>query len=408
MMGDVYANSHITLAATTSSNSAGGLRHRRSPLSVWPCRVIATWSRAPAGVLVISVPDWADETDLEPLASRSWAYQEWLLSKRLLHFGKDQVRWQCFCLAASEVYPEDSGDDDVELETYETESPSTPLDNYGIPTKSTVVKLMQNHHQASDCWGKIREDYSRKALTRAGDRLPALIGIARMAHKATNSSDDDYLAGLWRPSLRQELLWQRAEDYSTTPGANDSYIAPTWSWASLKAPFLRFPFCDEADESGWLVKVVEARTNTASDAFGSVRDGTLILKCCLSNITANLLQVNLDGKTEDSWRIVSVNGVASNYSCSMRLDHLSPSPITTPSTFCFLPIRADPEQNTTTGLLLEETSQRQGRYRRIGLLNIFGARNQQALLFNLEKGAALGEAFYLETESRADRLIEIV
>ena len=209
-MGDVYANSYITLAATTSSDSTGGLCHRRSPLSVWPCKVTATWSDFQAGTLIVSTPDWADETDLEPLASRSWAFQEWLLSKRLLHFGKDQVRWQCFCLAASEVYPEGSSGDDAEL------------DAYGIPAKSTVVRLMQNPRQASDVWWKIREDYSKKALTRAGDRLPALTGIARMVHKAVKSSDDDYLEGLWKPQLLRELLWQMAQEKSTTPDADES------------------------------------------------------------------------------------------------------------------------------------------------------------------------------------------
>lgn len=42
-MGDVYANSYLTLAATTSVDSKSGLLHERSPLSVWPCLAPADW-----------------------------------------------------------------------------------------------------------------------------------------------------------------------------------------------------------------------------------------------------------------------------------------------------------------------------------------------------------------------------
>ena len=42
LMGDIYANSSLTLSATDSPDSEGGLYKNRSPLSVWPCRVAAT------------------------------------------------------------------------------------------------------------------------------------------------------------------------------------------------------------------------------------------------------------------------------------------------------------------------------------------------------------------------------
>ncbi len=400
-MGDIYANSHITIAATASSDSAGGHFYDRNPISVWPCRVIATWTCFPAGKLVISVPEWAAETDLEPLACRAWVVQEWLLSKRLLHFGKDQVRWQCYSLAASEVYPDgsSSGDD-------------SDLDAFGIPTKSTILRMLQTPEQANDIWWKIREDYSKKALSRADDRLSALIGIARMVHRALKSPDNDYLAGLWKPHLLEELLWQRGSDISTTADADNSYIAPTWSWACLVAPFLQFSHKVEAGEIKWLISVVDAKVNAASDAFGSINGGFLTIKCSLSYITATSLRTRSHENSEQRWTISSINNAPVSYPCSLSLDHPPRAAPTIPSTTHFMPIRAsfcqDSRQNSTAGLLLVETGNRPGQYRRIGLLNIFSGKQQHVLLSEMDKGATPDENSYLATASRADRLIEIV
>ncbi|KAI4191120.1 MAG: hypothetical protein L6R41_000341 [Letrouitia leprolyta] len=38
IMGDIYANSYVTLAATTSENSNGGLLHRRNPFRYGPAK----------------------------------------------------------------------------------------------------------------------------------------------------------------------------------------------------------------------------------------------------------------------------------------------------------------------------------------------------------------------------------
>lgn len=395
-MDDIYALSYFTLAATTSPNSEGGLLHQRSPLSVWPCRVTATWKCFPGGELVISSPDWAGDTDLEPLASRAWAFQEWLLSKRLVHFGKDQVRWQCYCRSASEVYPDGSSDNNTEM------------DSYGIPTKNVVVRMMQHRmdRQKANLWDQIREDYSQKALTRETDRLTALIGVARMAHRALDSPGQEYLAGLWRPHLLQELLWARDRETasSSTPGA--PYISPTWSWASLGAPFSRFGVETKLQSIDWLVKVVEAQTLPVGDAFGPVKAGALILE------TSTLSQIAFTStQSRDFGEISTINTVDVRYIGRARLDHSVATPSQT-LTFYFVPIRASysevPDQNTTAGLLLEETGKRRGQYHRTGLLQIFPRESQQQLRSVLNKGRYSGDNCYLETESRADRLIEIV
>jgi hypothetical protein len=313
------------------------------------------------------------------------------------------VRWQCFCLAASEVYHDGDGSHDG------------GLDAYGIPTKGIIVRLVQEPQRTADRWLKIREDYSQKSLTQATDRLPALSGIARMVHRTLNSAESDYLAGLWKPHLLQELLWQRERHTATSTETDPSYIAPSWSWACLKAPFLPFQAGGNAKEVDWLVHVVKVKVDTIGDAFGPVNSGLLTVRCSLSYIDATLQQGEQSTPKQDEqrWIIGAINGLAVSYSCNLSFDDPGPSlPGPQPRTFLFMPIRAgfghNPHHNTVAGLLLQETGHRCGQCRRIGLLNIFGGRQQPALLSNLGKGAAPSESCYLETESRADRVIEIV
>ena len=134
LMGDIYANSYITLLATNSPDSEEGLYETRSPLSVWPCRVAATWDCFPTANLVVYVPKWVRKRAMEPLSSRGWIFQERLLSKRIIHFSRDQVRWQCHCLAASEVFPGGLNEHDLKHD--------------GKSTKNIIRLLVDGHEES--------------------------------------------------------------------------------------------------------------------------------------------------------------------------------------------------------------------------------------------------------------------
>jgi hypothetical protein len=55
-------------------------------------------------------------------------------------------------------------------------------------------------------WRNIVVQYSRLALTMPSDKLPALSGLAGHMRRSTNQT---YLAGLWKNSLPLDLLWYR-------------------------------------------------------------------------------------------------------------------------------------------------------------------------------------------------------
>jgi hypothetical protein len=88
---------------------------------------------------------------------------------------------------------------------------------------------------------------------------------------------DEYLAGFWRQNLPYYMLWSRRKDGSlyTEP---ITYIAPTWSWASVQAPVTLHPVTNGSNEE-ILIDVLEAETYTSSkDSTGSVFGGYIKLR----------------------------------------------------------------------------------------------------------------------------------
>lgn len=77
-------------------------------------------------------------------------------------------------------------------------------------------------------WCHIVEDYSQRTVGRALDKLVACGAIAEAFARVF---DSDYLAGLWRATLLQGVLWRRALGaYVDRP---KGYRAPSWSWAAV-------------------------------------------------------------------------------------------------------------------------------------------------------------------------------
>ena len=367
LMGDIYANSSLTISATGSSDSDGGLYHSRSPLSVWPCRITAKWDCFPVDKLVLKRPGWVEERALEPLSTRGWAFQEWLLSKRTIHLSKDQVRWECHCLAASEVYPKGLNDHDIGV--------------YGLPTKS-VLQLLK-FKNASTLWRRIKEDYSEKHLTVATDKLIAFAGIARMVHKVLKSPSEDYIAGLWRPELMTELLWERTTPTKEVKVIRKDHIsqciAPSWSWASVDGPIV-YPLSDDDNENqlGVYADIVEAKTFPQGDQYGPVDSGFLIIRGSLFSVELASSQSTSSKYPSREWKASFTQGPFLTHKwSSASLDNDSRLAPSTKDSFYFLPMRSKINDyrrpnSKLIGLLLEETGNGVYQYRRSGLLTLSG------------------------------------
>lgn len=87
-----------------------------------------------------------------------------------------------------------------------------PPSYYGLPKQSKNLSFLDNLYHNVPRYGRwdrgwlaLVEDYSRRKLTRAEDKLPALSGLAKLLAQRTG---DGYLAMLWYGHIIEDLFWR--------------------------------------------------------------------------------------------------------------------------------------------------------------------------------------------------------
>lgn len=221
-MGMIFKNATVTIAAANSSSAEHGF------LEIRPKRQAAigrALSHLEGDQEISDHPNtriWLDrepEHDhaKEPLSLRGWAFQEQILSQRLLQYGSKGVTWHC--LDADKTVPI--------LHHYVQYKPRSKASRPAILQRAASVQGKIGFQ----LWNEMIEDYSNRELTFAGDRLLAIAGIASELHAFFK---DTYLAGLWKEDLVQQLGWRQVENHHAS---SSPYIlsrtAPSWSWASV-------------------------------------------------------------------------------------------------------------------------------------------------------------------------------
>jgi hypothetical protein len=177
---------------------------------------------------------------------RGWVYQEQFLSRRSLHFTRHELVWVC-------------------LEKHACECGRLQKPKRNISAGSDEAQ--------KGSWETIIQTYSKRALTKPSDRLPALAGVAARYSMATPNPESPgrYLCGLWERDLVFLLCWRAVAN--PLPRGEASEPMPTWSWAAVPGPvtYGYSPFVDS-------VEVVDARVEYHGESFvGRVKEARLIL-----------------------------------------------------------------------------------------------------------------------------------
>jgi hypothetical protein len=205
---------------------------------------------------------------------RGWCLQELMLSRRLLHFCKNKVYFECRAIIASE---ENELSQRSLPTSITTDGNATlcllPLEI--VRHRETFKKDVQDDVQplsskeTLERWKTILQQYSQRQLTYPSDKLPALSGLASQYARLT---DHKYLAGLWHEDLVQLLLWSMNPQIAPRP-LPPHYRAPSWSWASLDGE-VTMPALRHSELPS--LKVLEADVRPSSlDPFGAVESGYL-------------------------------------------------------------------------------------------------------------------------------------
>ncbi|KAJ8113251.1 hypothetical protein OPT61_g4575 [Boeremia exigua] len=224
LMASIYENATLTLGATASTSDAGGLFRSNSPIHD-PVSLHGKTHKGKDYIVFArqQLPHYLHD---EPLFQRAWIFQERYLSPRFLHFGSNELIWECR--------------EGMDCECNENEqlgSKESDSVGYYNAHKSYYIKAFTaTPFKVQVYWRDIVDAYTGLALSHAKDTLPALSGLAKKFIGLRTG--DEYLAGLWYNSFAEDLVWavgllSSSKQKSGLRSRPKQWRAPTWSWASV-------------------------------------------------------------------------------------------------------------------------------------------------------------------------------
>ena len=263
-MKDVYKHAFFTIAAAGAATSEDGLYFDRDVDLAKAVTVPISWKGIQSSIYTICHRELSEKNISDaPLNQRAWAVQERLLSWRSLHFGREQIAWECQTLHACETFPEIQpskcgNSRDVDLH---------------FRLRYDVVDFVKM------TWPLIAEAYAKCHLTKETDKCMAISGIAEEVQLATT---DLYFAGLWDSCFVEQLCWVIAHHSNETQRRTRIqpliYRAPSWSWLSIDSNIDFFSEdTDDMSAPETLFNVLRVEIeNTGLNKFGPIKGGSLV------------------------------------------------------------------------------------------------------------------------------------
>ncbi|KAI1453023.1 heterokaryon incompatibility protein-domain-containing protein [Annulohypoxylon moriforme] len=377
VMDLIYRNAYCNLAATSATTSSEGLFYKRFSAQVCPHEFHLPEK---GEMLVFQGRDdlVLSRLDDEPLNLRGWVCQERLLSTRNISFSRRLVYYEC----AEELSCERVGG---RLYRNGFRYDPASLDLWSL----TSIKDM-SFDDMQTFWHRIIGFYTNANLTKRGDKLIAISGVARFCQPAFGS---DYLAGLWASNLTRDLCWHSRDHLQHVI----NYRAPSWSWASVEGMVDYRPIGDFEN----LVDFLDTySTLIAQDnPFGAVRDSRIRLlgylfpvfhKSC-NSCEYQQRQIH-ENKAEpfDRRFVYMCNAFLNSWAQFVQIDDYglenskpSPSSPSEPMDCFLLPILCESDDDSCYELrvyclILAAVTPSRGVYQRIGLLDfIFNPRDSE-------------------------------
>ncbi|KAL1873894.1 hypothetical protein Daus18300_003766 [Diaporthe australafricana] len=306
-MCDIYRRAYVTVGASCSDDSTQGL-FRKSSCS----RTVKPRHEGPSYVMrrIPEHPTWDQVGVIQmlpelPLLTRSWVYQERLLSARVVHFTRYEVMFECSRPSEGPSY---------------CECHNAPGGLWGGAAGAVGAGLgdltngrKQRHAQAlravsvaaspsgnsggaggggdnlaavRQYWHQILSEYSGYQISSTSDRLPALAGIARQFGTA-HPELGRYVAGMWEHTLAHDLMWfsshgnlkSRAVHHwrppHIAPPEHGSF--PTWSWIAAGQHVAILSACPRVRPDDLRV-VAFPFVLSGPDEYGAIHDASLELE----------------------------------------------------------------------------------------------------------------------------------
>lgn len=291
-MADVYANAYMTLFADCGKDDNAGFLFPR--MNTLPSMSLPIQTADPNKSLMIHIRQTARdsygfvqkslfEANVESayLSDRAWIFQERILSVRILHFGRDQIFWECNTATIAEddhiIDQDECGTRDLRFSKQAFSAVIKGL----LPSKANEFErlpCLRRFHSGQPRWQDVVKAYSSLRLTRGEDKLIALSGLASTYAQKPESHTDKYIAGLWHNELIAMLSWKVVAKSSQLPPAPSPRRIPSFSWIAVDSPvaFQVDEMYRDFDSIAHLVRC-DMEFDTA-DIYGNIRSCRLTLK----------------------------------------------------------------------------------------------------------------------------------
>ncbi|KAN0102949.1 Heterokaryon incompatibility protein (HET) domain containing protein [Hyaloscypha variabilis] len=200
-MSLVYQHGYCNIAATGALDSTAGLFLDGSAPLQTPCRVELPMWGDPQGreVSYVLDPDlWRNRIDNAPLITRAWV--ERFLAKRVLHFTKDQLFWECRERMACEAFPVQMFSPGSTTQFKNIIPRNRTSRNYFEGEYLSISKHGRHSIDSRECvWANILRCYTAANLTNSEDKGVALSGIIKVLEgpKSSRDTKPPYCAPSW-------------------------------------------------------------------------------------------------------------------------------------------------------------------------------------------------------------------
>jgi hypothetical protein len=347
-MAEIFSNAHLTIIAARG-DSCNESFLRRDPKKT--CSVPNNLAGGITGGYGLRYRrHWGGDKMAEILdgkwISRGWTFQEERLARRVLLFGENKFFFDCKTSERME-------------DTERSKARPDWVDTVQDLDMDEHLKILRPIHRESqplkirtsfDHWQTLCSHYSRRQLTYASDKLPAISGIAKQTAKRVES---DYLAGLWRPHLLHDLFWH-TKRLATRP---EVYRAPSWSWASVDGhiAWSTWRWCN-SEQCEEFLQILEAYTVVAGiDPYGAVKDGYLKISGKTVEVDRPSSETMLPSSRGQTWHMTYNGQIFANG----KLDAALPAEDSDSKLYALLAAKCKMKKGhvpTPRGLVLEKTT----------------------------------------------------
>lgn len=200
IMCRVYEESEFTIAASSAPSSSAGLFGVRSKIKFVELPYYHRHSGTSGSVYAYLSPTAPGTTvNKAPLNERAWVLQEYVLSRRTIHFTVHGMVWSC------------------------SREPALMLDEYNS----------RGSHLVPSTWIAMIREYTKRSLTYKSDKLMAIQGLA---NAWVRKSQNTYYYGIFLEDLPHSLMWIWSGMGQDRLVRDVACGVPSWTWASTTGP----------------------------------------------------------------------------------------------------------------------------------------------------------------------------